>query len=57
MVKMYEFETSEEQAVRANAAAVAFRDFVLDLIAERRLSPRDDLVSRARARHGSTAST
>jgi len=45
MVKMYEFETSEEQAVRANAAAVAFRDFVLDLIAERRLAPRADLVS------------
>jgi len=45
MVKMYEFDTSEEQAVAANAAAAAFRDFTLELIAERRRSPRDDLVS------------
>ena len=29
----------------ANAAAAAFRDFTLELIAERRRSPRDDLVS------------
>lgn len=45
MVKMYELDTTEEQAVRANAAAAAFRDYVVELIGERRLSPRDDLVS------------
>jgi len=45
IVKMYEFDTSEEQAVAANAAAAAFRDFTLELIAERRRSPRSDLVS------------
>lgn len=45
MVKMYEFETTEEQAVAANTAAGAFRDYVVELVAERRRSPRDDLVS------------
>jgi cytochrome P450 len=45
MVKMYELDTPEEQAVAANEAAGAFRAFVLDLIEERRRSPRDDLVS------------
>ena len=45
MVKMYEFETPQAQAVAANAAAAAFRDFTLELIAERRRSPRGDLVS------------
>jgi cytochrome P450 len=45
MVKMYEFDTTEEQAIAANAAAAAFRDYVLELIAERRRSPREDLVS------------
>lgn len=45
MVKMYELDTTEEQAMIASAAAKAFRDYALDLIAERRRSPRDDLVS------------
>ncbi|MBM2822486.1 MAG: cytochrome [Thermoleophilia bacterium] len=45
MVKMYELDTTEEQAVLASAAAAAFRDYALDLMAERRRSPRDDLVS------------
>ena len=45
MVKMYEFDTSQEQAMAANAAAAAFRDFTLELIAEQRGSPRGDLVS------------
>jgi cytochrome P450 len=45
MVKMYELETSDEQAVAANEAAAAFRDFTLGLISERRRAPRDDLVS------------
>ncbi len=45
MVKMYELDTTEEQAAAANEAAAAFRDFALELIAERRRSPREDLVS------------
>ena len=45
MVKMYELDTTSEQAVAANAAAAAFRSYTLELIAERRRSPRDDLVS------------
>jgi cytochrome P450 len=45
MVKMYELDTSEAQAVAANDAAAAFRDFTLELIAERRRAPRGDLVS------------
>lgn len=45
MVKMYELDTPLEQAVAANEAAYAFRDFTLTLIEERRRSPRDDLVS------------
>jgi cytochrome P450 len=45
MVKMYEFDTTEEQAVAANAAAADFREYVFELIGERRRSPRDDLVS------------
>ncbi|MGH3064850.1 MAG: cytochrome P450 [Gaiellaceae bacterium] len=44
-VKMYEFDTTEEQAIAANAAAAEFRDYVIELIGERRRSPRDDLVS------------
>lgn len=46
MVKMYELDTPEAQAVAANDAAAAFRAFALDLIAERRRAPRNDLVSR-----------
>jgi cytochrome P450 len=45
MVKMYEFDTTEDQAVAANRAAAEFRDYVLELAAERRRSHRDDLVT------------
>ena len=45
MVKMYELDTPDAQAVAANAAASAFRDYALELIADRRRSPRGDLVS------------
>jgi cytochrome P450 len=45
MVKMYELDTSEEQAFAAEAAAAAFRAFALELVAERRRAPREDLVS------------
>ena len=44
-VKMYEFDTTEEQALSATSAAAEFRDYVLELIEERRRSPRDDMVS------------
>jgi cytochrome P450 len=45
IVKMYEFQTTEEQAVAANEAAREFRAYVLDLLEERRAEPRDDMVS------------
>jgi cytochrome P450 len=44
-VKMYEFDTTEEQARSATQAAAEFRTYVLDLIDERRRAPRDDMVS------------
>ena len=44
MVKMYELDTSDAQADAADRAAAAFRGYVLELIAERRLSPRDDMI-------------
>jgi cytochrome P450 len=44
-VKMYEFDTTAEQAASATRAAAEFRGYVLDLIAERRRSPREDMVS------------
>jgi len=46
MVKMYEFDTTEEQAEAATQAAAEFRDYVLGLIEERRREPRDDMVTR-----------
>lgn len=45
IVKMYELDTTEEQALAANAAAAAFRDYVVELIADRRRNPCDDMVS------------
>jgi cytochrome P450 len=44
-VKMYEFDTTEEQAQSATQAAAEFRGYVLELIDERRRSPRDDMVT------------
>src|SRR5256885_4438969 len=44
-VKMYEFDTTEEQAQSATRAAAEFRDYVLELIEDRRRAPRDDMVS------------
>jgi cytochrome P450 len=44
-VKMYEFDTTDEQAESASVAAREFREYVLGLIEERRQSPRDDLVT------------
>ena len=45
IVKMYEFDTTEAQAVAANDAAREFRRYVLELIEERRREPRDDMVT------------
>src|SRR3954471_20568310 len=45
MVKMYEFDVPEEDAVAANKAAADFQGYVRALIAERRAEPRDDMVS------------
>ena len=44
-VKMYEFDTTEEQAVSATRAAAEFRAYVLELIEDRRGTPRDDMIS------------
>ncbi len=45
MVKMYEFEVPLEAATAANRAATEFRDYVHELIRERRARPRDDMVT------------
>src|SRR5919201_5235397 len=45
MVKMSEFDVSEEAAEAANRAAAEFTDYVRGLIAERRTTPRDDMVT------------
>ena len=45
MVKMYEFDTTEEQGAAATQAAADFRDYVLELIGARRREPRDDMVT------------
>src|SRR5262245_35177913 len=44
-VKMYEFDTTAGQAASATAAAEEFRAYVIELVDERRRSPRDDLVT------------
>jgi cytochrome P450 len=45
IVKMYEFDTTEAQAVAANRAAADFRAYVQGLIEQRRADPREDMVS------------
>ena len=45
IVKMYEFDTTDEQAAAANRAAGDFRAYVLGLIEERRREPLDDMVT------------
>ena len=45
IVKMYEFDVPEADAVAANQAAADFQEYVRALIAERRAEPRDDMVS------------
>ena len=46
MVKMYELDTTLEQAEAATLAAAEFRDYVLRVVGERRREPQDDLVTR-----------
>jgi cytochrome P450 len=45
MVKMYEFEVSEDAAEAANRAAAEFQEYVRELIRERRGTARDDMVT------------
>ena len=45
MVKMYEFDVTDEAAKAANDAAAEFQEYVRQLIAERRARPRGDMVS------------
>src|SRR5438105_11847672 len=45
MVKMYEFDVPVEAAEAANRAAGEFREYVHELIRERRAKPRDDMVT------------
>jgi cytochrome P450 len=45
MVKMYEFDVPDENAVAANRAAAEFQEYVRGLIAERRAQPQEDMVS------------
>lgn len=45
MVKMYEFDVPADVADAANEAAAEFHAYVHELIAERRATPRDDMVS------------
>ncbi|MDX6407762.1 MAG: hypothetical protein QOE13_833 [Gaiellaceae bacterium] len=45
MVKMYEFDVPLEAATAATEAAADFRDYVHQLIRERRVAPRDDMVT------------
>jgi cytochrome P450 len=45
MVKMYEFDVPTEAATEATAAAAEFREYVHELIRERRVTPRDDMVT------------
>lgn len=45
IVKMYEMDPSEEDIENANRAADTFMDTILELTAERRAQPQDDLIS------------
>jgi cytochrome P450 len=45
MVKMYEFDVPLEAATAANRVAEEFRDYVVELIRDRRSHPQDDMVS------------
>jgi cytochrome P450 len=45
MVKMYELDVPLEAAEAANRAAAEFREYVHELIGERRSRPRDDMVT------------
>ena len=46
IVKMYDFEVSEEDANSAEEAAKDFYDYSLDLLNKRRATPKDDMITR-----------
>ena len=46
IVKMYDFEVSKEDAQGAEDAARDFYDYSLNLLNERRLNPKDDMITR-----------
>src|SRR5690606_20563087 len=45
MVQMYMFGTTEAQERDANQASIDFMDYIRSVIAERRRSPREDLLT------------
>jgi cytochrome P450 len=45
MVKMYEFDPTDQHKVAAERAAAEFRDFCIELIRQRRARPTEDLIS------------
>lgn len=45
IVKMYELDTTEAQALAAERASADFSEWTLDLISQRRAEPKDDLIS------------
>jgi cytochrome P450 len=45
IVKMYEYDVSDEQRTAAETASAEFVDYLRDLLALRRVSPGDDLLS------------
>ena len=46
LVKMYELNVSDADAIAANDAAISFRGYVRDLLADRRRYPADDMLTR-----------
>jgi cytochrome P450 len=46
MVRMYELHVSEQEATIANEASEQFRDYVMELLAQRRKLPADDMITR-----------
>ncbi len=51
MVKMYEMQVSDTAAADASDAAASFRDYVEELLRERRRHPADDLLTRLANAH------
>jgi cytochrome P450 len=45
IVKMYEYDVTDEQRTAAETASAEFVDYLRDLVAQRRVTPGDDLLS------------